>query len=217
MRVTVRGGGPPRCLASSRTAANRDVARSNSHGIHPRNAGTSDGERGRRMTTIVVSGSTRTSTVSTSVPSGTSYIVSAGGTLDVVSGGIASGLVTISPGGTEHISSGGLVLNTSIGGGSAFGTGLQFIFSGGTASNTVVLQDGCNDPSFQIVSSGGLAVNTVLSAGDELGVRRRDRKPHHGSQPRLASPFRRHRRQHERPRQRNAKCVFRLASRSTPR
>jgi autotransporter passenger strand-loop-strand repeat protein len=99
------------------------------------------------MTTIVVSGST-TSTVSTSVPSGTSYIVSAGGTLDVVSGGIVSGLVTISPGGTEHISSGGLVLNTSIGGGSAFGTGLQFIFSGGTASNTVVLQDGFQRPEF---------------------------------------------------------------------
>jgi hypothetical protein len=32
MRVTVRGGGPPRCLASSRTAANRDAACSNSHG-----------------------------------------------------------------------------------------------------------------------------------------------------------------------------------------
>jgi autotransporter passenger strand-loop-strand repeat protein len=118
------------------------------------------------MTTIVVSGST-TSTVSTHIPSGTSYVVLAGGTLDVVSGGIVSGLVTISLGGTEHISSGGLVLNTSIGGGSAFGAGLQFIFSGGTASS-VVLQDGSNDPSFQFVSSGGLAVNTVLSAGDEL-------------------------------------------------
>ena len=83
------------------------------------------------MTTIVVSGST-TSTVSTHIPSGTSYVVLAGGTLDVVSGGIVSGLVTISLGGTEHISSGGLVLNTSIGGGSAFGAGLQFIISGGT-------------------------------------------------------------------------------------
>ena len=167
MRVTDRGEGPPRYVLSGLPAASRGAAQFQFPWIHPRNAGTSDGERGRRMTTIVVSGST-TSTVSTSVPSGTSYIVSAGGTLDVVSGGIVSGLVTISPGGTEHISSGGLVLNTSIGGGSAFGTGLQFIFSGGTASNTVVLQDGFNDPSFQIVSSGGLAVNTVLSAGDEL-------------------------------------------------
>jgi autotransporter passenger strand-loop-strand repeat protein len=118
------------------------------------------------MTTIVVSAST-TSTVSTHVPSGTSYLVSAGGTLDVVNGGIISGPVTISVGGIENVSSGGRVLNTSIGG-TDFGTGLQFIFSGGTASNTFVLQDAFNDPSFQIVSSGGLAVNTVLSSGKEV-------------------------------------------------
>ena len=52
------------------------------------------------MTTIVVSGST-TSTVSTHVPSGTSYIVSAGGTLDVVSGGIVVAVPAVGAGAIE--------------------------------------------------------------------------------------------------------------------
>jgi autotransporter passenger strand-loop-strand repeat protein len=79
--------------------------------------------------------SSGTTTVSNST--GSSYIVEGSGTLDVVSGGIVSGLITISSGGTVNNSSSGGVLSTTISHG-----GIENVSSGGTAGNTTVSSGG---------------------------------------------------------------------------
>ena len=62
------------------------------------------------MTTITISSGT--TTVSTTIPTTTAYILEGFSTLDVVSGGVISGLITINSFGTVNVSSGGAVLAT---------------------------------------------------------------------------------------------------------
>ena len=59
------------------------------------------------MSEIIVSGVT---TSVTTIDATNSYLVESNGELDIVAGGLVSGLVTIGRGGTVFVSSGGTVL-----------------------------------------------------------------------------------------------------------
>jgi autotransporter passenger strand-loop-strand repeat protein len=143
------------------------------------------------MPTIIVDSDAPT-VVSTSIPPTTNYIVEGIGTLDIVSGGFVSGLITISAGGTVNVSSGGTTLDTLVSSG-----GLQQVINGGIAIDTVVesvfdvfsegfanfVTIGSNGRSFvdgagteeentailfggqQIVQSGGFAFLTAIDSG----------------------------------------------------
>jgi autotransporter passenger strand-loop-strand repeat protein len=106
------------------------------------------------MTTIIV-GFEATTVVSTSIPPTTNYIVESLGTLNIVSGGVVSGLITISAEGTVKVSSGGTVLDTLVSSG-----GVQNAWSGGVLSDTVIDFNG-----LQQVINGGAAIDTAVENG----------------------------------------------------
>jgi len=92
----------------------------------------------------------QTSGVSSGSTSG-GWIVLAGGTLNVLSGGVISGAVD--SGGFDVVSAGGLALSTTISSG-----GTQYDY--GSASGTIVSSGG-----FEYVVSGGTAASTTISGG----------------------------------------------------
>jgi autotransporter passenger strand-loop-strand repeat protein len=102
------------------------------------------------MSEIIVSGGT--TSVST-VDASDTYLVEGGGTLDILSGGLVSGLITVAQAGTLIVSSGGTALDTMIG----FG-GTQFDY--GSANGTTISYGGS-----QIVESGGSASGTTINSG----------------------------------------------------
>jgi autotransporter passenger strand-loop-strand repeat protein len=105
------------------------------------------------MPTIIVDSDAPT-VVSTSIPPTTNYIVEGIGTLDIVSGGFVSGLITISAGGTVNVSSGGTTLDTLVSSG-----GLQQVINGGIAIDTVV------ESVFDVFSEGFANFVTIGSNG----------------------------------------------------
>src|SRR5580692_6370799 len=80
------------------------------------------------MPTITISSGT--TSVSTAIPNTTAYLVESSGTLDIVSGGIVSGLITISSGGHVIVASGGEAFDTVVSGG-----GILTVASGGTVTS----------------------------------------------------------------------------------
>jgi hypothetical protein len=66
------------------------------------------------MSQIIVSGGT---TSVTTVDSANTYLVESGGVLDVLSGGLVSGLITVDPTGDAVVSLGGTTLSAAISGG----------------------------------------------------------------------------------------------------
>ena len=100
---------------------------------------------------IVISGTT--SNIST-VDSTHTYLVESSGVLNILSGGVVSGLVTVDSSGQLNVSSGGTTLNAALSGGREtvyglavsttflFYPGEQDVYSGGIASATTISGDG---------------------------------------------------------------------------
>jgi autotransporter passenger strand-loop-strand repeat protein len=96
------------------------------------------------------------------------HIVESGGVLEVLSGGLVSGLISVSSGGTTMVTSGGTTLSATISGGVQFDysfasgvtifTGSQVVESGGVASGTVI----CGGE--QIVSGGTASSTTIVDS-----------------------------------------------------
>jgi autotransporter passenger strand-loop-strand repeat protein len=104
------------------------------------------------QTQIVVSETT--SNVST-VDSSDTYLVESSGVLNILNGGVVSGLVTVDQTGQLNVSSGGTTLSAAISGGAE-----QFVY--GLAVSTTVL-----DAGFQSVESGGTTISTTFGDGAE--------------------------------------------------
>lgn len=88
----------------------------------------------------------------------TGWIVLAGGTLNVLTGGVISN--TAISGGIDNISAGGAATSTTI-----FGGGEEFVFSGGVTTSTTVENGGA-----ELVSSGGTAIGTTILNGGAVTV-----------------------------------------------
>ena len=107
------------------------------------------------MTTISVT-SGITSTVSTDIPGGTSYVVETSGTLTVSSGGTVSGLIAISSGGRVNVEFSGSTLDV-------IDAGLLYL-NGGTASGTTISSGG------ELYSDEGVEFGTIVQGGSETTI-----------------------------------------------
>lgn len=128
------------------------------------------------MSTTTISG-TSTVSISTATDASSAFIVVSGGTLDVVSGGVVSGLITLSNGGTVSVGSSGSTLSTIISSG-----GSAVLSAGGSTEFTSVSAGGKEfvygaDTSATIVSggsatvfAGGIASDTSIGFGGQLTV-----------------------------------------------
>jgi autotransporter passenger strand-loop-strand repeat protein len=104
------------------------------------------------MSQIIVSGTT--SDVTT-VDSANTYLVESGGILDILSGGVVSGLITVSQGGELDVSSGGTTLSTVISSG-----GSDYILGNGSASAITVDSGG-----YLYLEGGNISGGTINSGG----------------------------------------------------
>ena len=97
-----------------------------------------------------------TSTVNSNLSGlpGSSFTVTKGGTVNVVSGGVTSGDV-LSNSGVENVSSGGIALSATISKG-----GVETVFASGVASDTTIKNSGAEN-----ISSGGTAISATVGNG----------------------------------------------------
>jgi fibronectin-binding autotransporter adhesin len=130
------------------------------------------------MSEIIVSGTTISVTT---IDASNTYLVESSGVLEVLNGGLVSGLITVgNPAGlrgTLVVSSGGTTLSTTIGAnalaydfGAASGTtisygGRESVVSGGTESGTDITYGG-----LQNVGGDGIAIGALISYGGEQDV-----------------------------------------------
>jgi len=99
--------------------------------------------------------SSGTTSVSSPIPNTTAYVVEDSGTLDILSGGVVSGVITISSGGQVVVSSGGEAFDAVV-----FGGGTLTVASGGTASGVTVGSGGVVE-----VFNGGSLVGSDVNNG----------------------------------------------------
>lgn len=101
-----------------------------------------------------------TSTVSTHIPSGTSYLVESSGTLNVSNGGVIDGSVTVSGNNAKlAVASGGVISGLL-----TFDSGTVVVSSGGTTEQANI------SGFFVTMSVGGVANSTTVNADGELDV-----------------------------------------------
>jgi autotransporter passenger strand-loop-strand repeat protein len=111
------------------------------------------------MSQIIVSGGT---TSVTTVDASNTYLVESGGQLDILNGGLVSGLITVDQCGTLIVSSGGTTLSAMIS-----SLGYQIVYGDGTVSDTTVLNGGTLELLGGPITSG---VITISSGGvEEIG------------------------------------------------
>lgn len=124
------------------------------------------------MSQIVVSSGT---TSVTTVDASNTFLVEDSGTLEILDGGVVSGLITVVPAGALQVDAGGTALSATIS-----GVGLEIVLSGGVDSGAQIsggeldvygLASGARIfGGLQIVEAGGTAISAAVTADSGGGV-----------------------------------------------